>query len=213
MRRIFNIAVLLLIPSIAFATSFTRPYGASDYAGGAKAVGDKVNSEFAYISSWLNGGNIASGNVANLGILRENMEAVNLEITTSSSSFSGQGPILVDVTNLSTSITTSGRPVEVKMQSAYDAVVISGSSTTIDGVSSDDTSSSTPGSAVMFIRDSATITRMAVPSQAGNVYNPCSSYSYIDQPAAGTYTYKASVSNAGTNTTYVYNCRLMVREL
>lgn len=214
MRRIIHIAVLCLIPSLAFATSFTRPYGASDYAGGAKAVGSKVNAELAYISTWLNGGNIASGNVASLGILRTNMEAVNLKVTSTSSSFSGAGAALVSVTNLSTTITTVGRPVAVQMQSAFDSVVISGAATTIDGVFSDDNSSSRPVSGVMFLRNSATVSRMAVPYHNSNKdFNPCASYSYIDQPSAGTHTYAVSVSSAGSGSTYVYNCRLVVREL
>lgn len=213
MRRFFNIAVLCLIPSLAFATSFTRPYGASDYAGGAKAVGAKVNAEFAYISSWLNGGNIATGNIAAFGVANTNLAMPNLGITTSSSSFSGQGPNLVSVTNLSTTITTVGRPVEIRLQNAYDLVTISSSQTTIDGVYSDDTTSTRPGSSVMFIRDSATVSRMAVPYKGTNVYNPCSSYSYIDQPSSGTYTYAVKVSNSGSNSTFVYNCRLVVREL
>jgi hypothetical protein len=214
MRRILHIAIALLIPSIAIASSFTRPYGASNYLGGGKAVGPIVNAEFAYISNWLNGGNIASGNIAALGVLRSNMEPVNLKVTDTSSNFTGQGPALVSVTNLSTTLTTVGRPVAIQMQSAFDIITITSGKTTIDGVFSNDNTSAVPVSGIMFLRNSATVSRMAVPYHDGNhTFNPCASYSYIDQPSAGTHTYAVAVSNAGSNTTSVYNCRLVVRAL
>jgi len=87
MRRFFNILLFFAISTTANATTIVRPYGASDYAGGAKAVGSKVDSEFDTIVNWLNGGNIASGNIAAFGVLKTNLSIANLKSTAGSGLF------------------------------------------------------------------------------------------------------------------------------
>jgi hypothetical protein len=219
MRRIFNIAVLLLIPSIAYATSFTRPYGASDYAGGAKAVGDKVNAEFAYISSWLNGGNIATGNVADLGIATDNiadgavtadkLADVNIKFTGSSGEYYITGDnTLAQITNLSTTITTTGRPVQLMLQSVATTIGAGDYGYLYTGGNG--------GEAHVFLMNgSATVMSQHYPDETGVVHR-CTDFNYIDSPAAGTQTYSVKVTVRETVPPYAFamgGCVLVVREL
>jgi len=209
MRRFFNIAVLCLIPSLAFATSFTRPYGASDYAGGAKAVGTKVNAELAYISSWLNGGNIATGNIANLGVSNSNLAASNIKFTDGSGTFFVTGATtLAQIPNLSTTITTVGRPVQIQLQSVATTIGRGdyGYLYTAGGT----------GEAHLFlINGSATVMSQWYPDTTGAIHR-CSDFNYIDYPSAGTQTYSVKLSQTENVPNFAFTmggCKLVVREL
>lgn len=218
------IAILVCLgalTSLSFATTITRPYGPSDYAGGQKAVGSKVNAEFQSIVDWLNGGNIASGNIAASGVITANIAdgavtnvkrgAANYAVTTSSSLFSNTAA-LAQVTNLSTSITTYGRPVLVRLEAANSSYLISNISTTRGEVYSSDSSGA--GSYITVLKNSSTLAKQRLPYQgaSGENRHPCSAYTVLDAPTAGTYTYSVGVeSNTGV-TGYVSGCKLTVTE-
>lgn len=232
MRTIFNIAALYLIPSLALATSFVRPYGSADYAAGTKAVGTKVNAEFAYISSWLNNGNIASANIATLGVLATNLgtgsvitsklldgNVTNIKLADSNTKFTagsgvfatGGGPSTLQlITNLSTTISTVGRPVRVSMQTSGDLTNCTGSGVTRLGYLTFDGSG---GEADLYvIRDSQTTVASFLNTNV--LYRDCSAYSYVDNPATGTHTYSARISlSSGLASLSVCNCKLVVQEL
>lgn len=113
-----------------------------------------------------------------------------------------------NVTNLSCTITTSGRPVMIMLTS--------------DGPSSSGyvgttASSSSSSGNIRFRRDStdiATFPFINVISGATSVgvWNPGSMISFVDTPAAGTYTYVTRF-NASSSTTAVNNCKMLVYEL
>lgn len=220
MRIFFNIVLSLLVPGIVFATSFIRPYGASDYAGGTKAVGTKVNAEFAYISSWLNGGNIATGNIAAFGVATSNIAngaVTNIKLADANIKFSvGSGSTTLDgaydllqVANLSTTITTVGRPVRISLQTSGDTTTCAISPTKLGYVAF----TGAGGEAYLYaLRDSSTT--MASFLSTNTLYRDCSAYSYTDQPAAGTYTYSIKATGNGASSgIQVCNCKLVVYEM
>lgn len=212
---------LITFCGLSFASTLTRPYGASDYAGGAKAVGAKVNSEFDTIVNWLNGGNIESGNIASLGVATANLAngsvtnikrgSANVTVSTSSSLFQNTGA-LANVTNLTAAITTFGRPVLVRLEPAGTAYLVSNVSTTIGAVYA--SNSSGQGSYLTIVKDSSTLVKqpIAYMGASSERFSPCSSFSYLDTPVAGTYTYKIAVESESGVTATVSGCRLSVVE-
>ncbi len=109
--------------------------------------------------------------------------------------------IATDVTNLSVTITTSGRPVFV-------GLVADGTSNVSYMGCFANTSVTQIAAYFSILRGASLISENLVEFQAGTSsiqwisYVPCSSLSYIDAVAAGTYTYKIQVRNTGgTGTT------------
>jgi len=121
--------------------------------------------------------------------------ALNYGLSSSCGLFVGPGPGYQPVTNLSVTITTSGRPVYIGM---IDDGTTDGSSTY-----SYITYSSSTTSFVLIKRGSTTI----VAAQSG-ANAPVSSISTVDIVAAGTYTYTI---HAFSNTT-ISHAKLFVRE-
>lgn len=223
MKKYLNILGLLLIPGVAFAGTIVRPYGPSDYAGGAKAVGSKVNAEFATIASFLNGANIASDNITALGINTGNIntgavtkvkQTSNYAITGSTGNFVyivNTATTLKEITNLSTTITTTGKPVLVGLYPAE----YSGSAGSIiwqtGGVSANT-------GTLWLLRDSSTTGAGYSMTGSGNTIetHSCSNFSYVDTPVSGSYTYSVRLSvsySSGTSSADINNCRLIVQEL
>lgn len=106
--------------------------------------------------------------------------------TTTSTSF-------VDVTNLSFQIQTSGRPIMLGF------IPTTGSNPTgYFGV--DDNSTGLQGCYLQILRDVTIVSQTALQAVFDGTIPelkiPASSFSFIDQPAAGTYTYKLQVRNA-----------------
>lgn len=124
--------------------------------------------------------------------------------TTTSSTF-------VDVTNLSVTITTTGRPVMIQLVSVGSS---SGSQVSLIK----NTAGAGNGAAgIQILRGT---TGIALLSLAGYVDNaiitrlPGSAFYHLDRPAAGTYTYKIQTNRSGANqTTAVTETRLVAYEL
>lgn len=236
MREFFKNNLLAILVSLcaigvyASATTITRPYGSPDYAGGAKAVGSKVNAEFDNIVNWLNGGNIASDNIAALGIAGSNIAAHtitadkisrNYKVTASSGVFSiaDSNTTLQTITNQSTTITTYGNPVRIKLVPAS----YSGSCNGSVGGSYVSFGLDTGGvgtANAYFIRDSSTVAAFYMNRFYANTLKEtrlqCSSFEAVDVVAAGTYTYAAKISIADRSGTIAFQvgcCRMIVEEL
>lgn len=202
---------LVTFGALSFATTITRPYGPTDYAGGQKAVGTKVDAEFQNIVTWLNTGNISSINIEAGGVSNENRSDSNFKVTSGSSLYQNTGSIAA-IDNLSTVLSTYGRPVLVRLEAANEAFLISSVSTTVGYVTSDD--SGGDGSFVAIQRDGSTIALQPIPyaGASNENYSPCSGYTFLDTPSEGEYTYSVSVeSNPGITAT-VAGCRLSVTE-
>lgn len=119
--------------------------------------------------------------------------------TTSSSSF-------VNVTNLSITITTTGRPVQLMLQT--DTTTGNGNGLQAQGTGQ-------CNSDFQYSRGATALSISTLSSQQSSLaVAPAGSFSYVDFPTAGTYTYtvQARVSSGGGQTN-MHNCYLVAYEL
>jgi hypothetical protein len=228
-----NFLILLVLffgyAALTLAGTYVRPYGTSDYAGGQKAVGPKVNAEFAGITAFLNGGNLGSTNLSAQGVATSNIAdaavtvaklgAGNLVVTDSSSNYQATGSVTpFSVTNLSTTITTTGRNVLVSLE-PYPGTYLNGGSATFGSFVRQFSSPSGTSSALFFVRDSTTtgyffLSNIVGAATISDMRNQCSDFHYHETNlAAGTYTFTVKVGLAAvTDSVFVNNCRLVVKE-
>jgi hypothetical protein len=232
LKHNFLVMLLLLCGYAAWslASTITRPYSSADYAGGQKAVGAKVNAEFQNIVDWLNGGNIGSTNIATGGVATTNLAdgSVTIDkiagaccgypiVTTSSSAFTMAGLVPVQVSNLSTTITTHGRGVYVGLEPNPGTYLLSGSQTYGSYIAALGNGTGI-GANLFFVNNGATTAFYNIMTNTAgqNILYPCSAFHYTENlPAAGTYTFAVKLSeNAGNSAlgAQVFNCRLVVRE-
>ena len=212
------------------ATTLVRPYGSSDYAGGQRAVGSKVNSEFDTIVNWLNGANIDSTNIYAGGIATSNyaagsvtlakLAASTLTVTATSSDYQTTGSVTpATVTNLSTTFTSTGRPILVSLE-ANPATYLSGGVPFFGSFVRQYSNPSGTSDALFFVRDSTTTAYFFLSNITGaatitDKRSDCGSFHYTEYNLpAGTYSFAVKVGLAATtNTVFVTNCRLVVREV
>jgi len=145
------------------------------------------------------------------GITRAKLAAVGQQTSSSSSTYNSSSSSFADVTNLSVSITTSGRPVMILFQSDN-----SGSPAFIGPIFNGGLST-TIGSAFKILRGATEISRVAhsgpITSGERN-YTPPGALNTIDVVAAGTYTYKLQAASGNTQyVTWVNNVIMTVFEL
>lgn len=127
-------------------------------------------------------------------------------ISGSSGAYSNGSPTPVDVTNLSVTITTTGRPV---------AIIL-----TADGSGSQANIGSSRGTnnTIGFfniVRGASTISssiiQSVIPAGSVQIYSPPGSVAFTDVVGAGTYTYKLQAYALGT--VFIQFCQLVVYEL
>lgn len=136
------------------------------------------------------------------------VSAGGIAISNSSGSFTTASSSAVDVTNLSVTITTSGRPVCVRLigDSISSYIEVSGSGTNGNGF-------------ISIVRDASTLSNIqllnGVGAGATQLRVPPGCIEHIDAVAAGTYTYKiqARYSGAAFTTVGVQSCKLVAYEL
>lgn len=137
-------------------------------------------------------------------------------ISASSTVFSTASDTAVDVTNLSVTIQTSGRPVVIQIsQDIANAPAHAG----LVAISA--ASNTTAQGGILFLRGATTVLNSSLQLQtassgAVNMILPCSSISMVDPVAAGTYTYKVQAfgrTTGFTSTTTVNYCTLVAYEL
>jgi hypothetical protein len=139
--------------------------------------------------------------------------ALGQQVSSSSGSFSTTSTSLIDITNLSVTITTTGRPVYICLVPSLTAAsrVAANRSTTALVAQAE----------ITFVRDATTvfvcdmsIDASSLSSTSAYLSMPTSMFSQIDTPAAGTYVYKARTRALTTSTTVsVTEARLFVYEL
>lgn len=126
-------------------------------------------------------------------VTKDKLVSLGLQTSSSSSTYSTTSTSYVDVTNLSITITTTGRPVMIAVESDGTAnVSYIGSSNSGGGASSN---------TVKLVRDSTDvgIVLYASPSSSGTgVAGFGANFMYLDTPSAGTYTYKIQCKASGT---------------
>jgi hypothetical protein len=135
------------------------------------------------------------------------------QVSNSSGNFTTTNSSATDVTNLSVTITTRGRPVLL--------FLISGTTTANGNFGySGGSGSSVIVSAVLFVRDGTTIARLSASfsiaggGTATNMGVPLSAVMHLDTPAAGTYTYKIQIlQTVGGGSAAINEGRLVAIEL
>jgi hypothetical protein len=143
------------------------------------------------------------------------VNAVNKQISLDSGGFSASGGAGGDVTNLSITITTRGRPVWVGLipkgdnNTAVLRTIVIGAGAGESNVSS-----------LSLARGVTTIAAWNIGSSGDGsggdlqLVIPCGAIWTFDTPAAGTYTYKlVAVKGAGADAFEINNCKLMAFEL
>jgi hypothetical protein len=144
---------------------------------------------------------VTTAKIAALNVTRPKLEALGQQLSASCGSIDDGSLVYVDATNLSITITTTGRPV-------FMALIDDGSGNNSDlGVK---TGAAASGQSIFsFDRNGTTLTNNSVRIVTGNVNTaslvPVYSLSHIDVVAAGTYTYKVKyklVTGGGTLLNY-----------
>lgn len=170
-------------------------------------------SAYASITGGLVGSNLAAGTITSTqiaanGIAYSNLPVANTATSGASGGFATSSTSFVQPTNLSRSITTSGRPVLVMVQPDG---VSSSCGFEVDGAGSVAIGyvSVSRGASVLGI---STISSSVTGSPSITV--PPSSIIAFDTPAAGTYTYIIKIRvDSGSYTMAANNMRLVVMEL
>ncbi len=139
----------------------------------------------------LSTGGISTAALAALSVTRAKMEAVGQQVSSSSGTFQTASTSYVDVTNLTVTITTTGRPVMLKV--IQDGTANAGKLTT----SSDQFASYCT---VKILRDATAVSISQFGDNGTGVTNtnseyPVSSIGHIDVVGAGTYVYKIQILN------------------
>ncbi len=136
-----------------------------------------------------------------LSIIPPKKSALGQQISSSCGTFTTASSSLVDVTNLSVSITTTGRPVFLAIipdGTASQAFIGNASSTAV---------------LLAFIRGSTAVGIFQTITNQTAAFQVFPSIFTIDTPAAGTYTYKVQAANSGSSTITVKLCKLIAFEL
>lgn len=151
---------------------------------------------------------VTTEKLADGAVTQAKRASLGQQLSSSSSTFNTSSASLVDVTNLSCTITTTGRPVQI--------VLVPDGSNLAYIRAYNGSATSNVAATFQLLRDSTEINRVQVvksfsSSIVTDNYIPPSTIRHIDVPSAGTYTYKLKVS---TNTNVnVYYCKLLVYEL
>jgi hypothetical protein len=144
-------------------------------------------------------------------LMPDNKEPVNYLISDSSGTFSSTSASLVDVTNLSVTIQTSGRPVYL--------LLISDNSGIASAIECNSASAVSVLGNFTFVRNGVEISRYSVATGVHasntNVFNrlPASAMQLLDIVSAGTHTYKVQVASPSGSTVFVKSSKLIAYEL
>lgn len=136
--------------------------------------------------------------------------ALGQQISASCGTFSTTSTSYVDVTNLTVTITTTGRPVFI-------GVTSDGTSANMATLAVSNASGTVTECYFKILRDSTDIAfyRLNNNSPTGSIAirGPTSAISTLDVPAAGTYTYKVQASVAAGSTASFFSSKLYAFEL
>lgn len=132
-------------------------------------------------------------------LTKGNSPPVGQQLSASSGFFTTASPTPVDVTNLSVTITTTGRPVLALL--VPDGAGLANLSTVANNLFD------------VYILRGATVVGIATLSATSSFIRVPASLVVFDAPAAGTYTYKVQVNSQSSGNVSVENAKLLVFEL
>lgn len=175
---------------------------------GAAAALAKVNSAGTALGYLTKGSayqvlqvNSGGTDLTYASVSRNNLAALGQQVSSSSGGFTTTSLGYVDVTNLSVTITTSGRPVTVSVQG-------DGSQGGSTGINSYFGASGGGAGSLAYKRGSTYLAEYFIATSS--VLSPCT---FVDVVAAGTYTYKVAVVSLGGGTITANRMVLVAYEL
>ncbi len=133
------------------------------------------------------------------------IEFTDLVTSRSSEVFSTSSTSLIDVTNLSISIVTTGRPIFVGL--------IADGTANEAFISSVAPSSLALSSELHFVRNGTTVSGQKFNNSTGTQYIPVSSFSHIDTPEPGRYIYKVQLVSPDAKAITVNYAKLIAYEI
>lgn len=158
--------------------------------------------------------NVTTGKLAANAVTRAKMESVGQQLSSSCGAFTTSSTSYVDVTNLTVTITTTGRPVACQLVS--DGT----NSTTVGDCKIGCTSDAATCATFLILYQDSTIVAQGDFADTGSASGAgsqtmCSAFNHVYAVAAGTYVFKvqAKASGAGTFLSNVTRAKLMCREL
>lgn len=158
---------------------------------GTNAVPTAAIQASAVTSAKILDGTIATADLADASVTPAKRAALGQQVSSSSSTFFTTSTSFADVTNLSVSITTTGRPVWV-------GLVADGSANPAH-IGSGDPGAASPSAIFQILRDASAVAVFDFVGIGLTLFVPPSSVSHIDVPAAGTYTYKLQAKGPGSS--------------
>ena len=154
-------------------------------------------------------GGITSTNIAPNGVARSNLPLVGQQLSASSGLFGTTSTTAVDVTGVSVSITTTGRPVVI--------MLVPDGSLALACIGPQSRGATGIFGTYAILRGSTLVGQCVVGTVSGDgnsISAPPGSVAMIDAPVAGTYTYKLQTwSNDTSGGSYVQYVKLLAFEL
>jgi hypothetical protein len=181
--------VARFLSSGAYVTGVLQATGVATFGAGLAAGSATITGALG-----VGGAITASGGI--VGLTRASLGAVGQQVSSACGSFSTSSGTPVDVTNMSVTITTTGRPVMLLVESGTTGGSIY-------------TNSFAAAPSIYLVRASTTISKNVYQSAVATFPFPPP---YIDPVAAGTYTYKVQASATGSSI-YMADLKLVAFEL
>ena len=154
-------------------------------------------------------GNVTTPKIPDGAITQAKRVALGQQIS-SSTTFSTSSSTMVDVTNLTVTITTTGRPVFIGL--------INDQSNTGTSFISSTSASNIKNVTIAIVKDGSELIRQPYEIQASaatisSISYPVSSFSHIDVPTAGSHTYKIQMLSSNSDTVQIVRAKLIAYEL
>ena len=171
----------------------------------------KIN-DLAVTTGKINDLAVTTGKINDAAVTQAKRAALGQQVSSSSSTFSTASSSFTDVTNLTVTITTTGRAVFV---GTIADPSIDGSSDNCYYRAENNTGTAySLQMGVKILQGSSTIlATLMSPQDAKNGYFPPGCIWTIDVPSAGTYTYKVQIKATNANFVHARNMKLIAYEL
>jgi len=210
-------SVSIVLPALPSAQSFVTLDNSGNMVASILTAGGLTSSNIA--SATITGSNIAAAtitgsNIAASTVTRQNQVAVNSAISSTSGTSSTTSTSLTFVPGLGLTIVTTGRPVQVSLQSDG-----SGNPSNLTAIDTANAGQISVAGYFTILRDSTVeVARVSLKQQLHTAFStlieiPSSAMSALDSPAAGSHTYTVQYYAQSASTVGINYAVLVAREL